>query len=81
MVTIFDSQLASQEGPLKLMADSVCERMDRLLKEFSCSTVYQQWNMTVDEIVGMFNIETDLLSQKDIGYLVLTHQISIVELH
>ena len=59
MVTIFDSQLASQEGPLKLMEDDICEKMERLLKEFSCSTVYQQWNVTVDEIVGTFNTCTN----------------------
>lgn len=53
VVTVFERPLKSQESQIQLSADKVSERMATLLKEFSTSTVYHQWNMAVDEIVGM----------------------------
>lgn len=52
-MTVFERPLKSQESQIQLSADKVSERMATLLKEFSTSTVYHQWNMAVDEIVGM----------------------------
>ena len=55
-MTVFESPLEgqdSQDSQVLLSADEVSERMGILLKEFSTSVVYHQWNMAVDEVVGM----------------------------
>lgn len=40
--------------PVQLTARSVSLRMSELLKGFSSSTVYHQWNVTVDRVVGEY---------------------------
>ena len=55
-MTVFESPLDgqdSQDSQVLLSADKASERMGILLKEFSTSAVYHQWNMAVDEVVGM----------------------------
>lgn len=44
----------SEDVPVQLTARSVSLRMSELLKDFSSSTVYHQWNITVGILVGEY---------------------------